>query len=72
MKHLLKDPQSVHILTDRGLAGAIGHYVRDQILHFNEEKSGGVIQLDLDQSRMAKISLLQREDLVAYASAKFD
>ena len=36
MKHLIKDPPSVHILTDRGLAGAIDCYVRDQILHFNE------------------------------------
>jgi hypothetical protein len=37
MEHLIKDPPSVHILTDRGLAGAIKCYVRDQFLHFNEE-----------------------------------
>jgi hypothetical protein len=43
MKHLIKDPPSVHILTDRGLAGAIEIYIRDQILHFNEQKGEGVI-----------------------------
>jgi hypothetical protein len=48
MRHLIKDPPSVHILTDRGLAGAIEAYVRDQILHFNEEKGGGIIRIDLD------------------------
>jgi hypothetical protein len=37
MRHLIKDPPSVHILMDRGLAGAIKCYVRDQSLHFNEE-----------------------------------
>jgi hypothetical protein len=40
MKHLIKDPPSVHIQKDRGLAGAIDYYVRDQFLHFNEEKGG--------------------------------
>ena len=54
MKHLIKDPPSVHILTDRGLAGAIDYYVLDQILHFNEEKGGGMIRLDLDQSQIVK------------------
>ena len=62
----------MHILTDRGLAGAIDYYVRDQILHFNEEKGCGIIRLDLDQSRMAKTSLLQPECLATSASAKFD
>jgi hypothetical protein len=72
MKHLIKDPPSVHILEDRGLAGAIEVYVRDQILHFNDEKSGGIIRLDLDQGRMAKTGLLQPESLATSASAKFD
>ena len=72
MKHLIKDPPSVHILADRGLAGAIEYYVRDQILHFNEQKDGGIIRLDLDQSRMAKTGLFQPECLAPSASAKFD
>jgi hypothetical protein len=72
MRHLVKDPPSVHILTDRGLAGAIEVYVRDQILHFNEEKGRGIIRRDLYQSRMAKTGLVQRESLATSASAKFD
>ena len=72
MKHLIKDPPSVHILTDRGLAGAIDYYVRDQILHFNEEKGGGIIRLDLDERRMTKPGLFKPECLATSASAKFD
>ena len=62
----------MHILSDRGLAGAIDYYLRDQTLHFNEQNSGGIIRLDLNQSRMAKTGLLQPECLAASASAKFD
>ena len=72
MKHLIKDPPSVHILTDRGLAGAIDYYVCDQILHFNEEKGDGIIQLDLDQGRMAKTGLFKPKSLATSASAKFN
>lgn len=54
MKHLKKDPPSVHILADRGLASAIDYNVSDQILHFNEKKGGAIIRRDVDQSRMAK------------------
>lgn len=53
MKHLKKDPPSVHILTDRGLAGAIDYYVRDQILHFNEQSanwSEKLVTLDFSQT----------------------
>jgi hypothetical protein len=32
-----KDPPSVHILTDRGLAGAIEFCIRANFLHFNEQ-----------------------------------
>lgn len=52
IKHLIKDPPSVHILTDRGLAGAIEYYVRDQFLHFNEERGGRVISLSFDHRRI--------------------
>lgn len=56
MKHLIKDPPSVHILSDRGLAGAIDYYLSDQTLHFNEEKGGSTIRLNLNQSCRAILS----------------
>jgi hypothetical protein len=53
MKHLIKDPPSVHILTDRGLAGAIDCDVRDQFLHFNEQSANWsemLVTLDFSQT----------------------
>jgi hypothetical protein len=71
MRYLIKDPPSVHILSDRGLAGAIDYYLSDPTLHFNEEKGGGIIRLDLDQSRMKKTGLFKPECLPTSASAEF-
>jgi hypothetical protein len=42
----IKDPLSVHILMNRGLAGAIEHYVRDQVLVFNEENGGVYVLIE--------------------------